>query len=178
MKVERIGIWFSLAVAILVTSAWLGSKLGARVALYRYHSTQRRSVGTLNAPEYTHLESVLDELDAIARLRLTFLISLNDDKSKMPLPEQLEKITAFRGKVNTAEARPVMDMTLALANVVAAIAEERRNNKDRAETDLRSAQALYRSLGWQDCSEETLRNVAQHEIEKWMPDSHKSEFTK
>jgi hypothetical protein len=178
MKVRRIGVWFSLALAILVFSAWLGSKLGARVAVYRYRSAQSRSLGTLSASEHAHLESVLDELQSIAFLRLTFLITLNDDKPKITIPEQLGKIDAFRGKVNTAEAKPVMDMNLALADVVAAIAEERRNNKDRAADDIRSAQALYRSLGWRDYSEETLKVLAQRELEKWIPNSQRSEHAK
>jgi hypothetical protein len=167
----RIGVWVSLALAILVLSALLGSKLGARVALYRYRSAQSRSLGTLSAPEHAHLESLLDELDAIAFLRLTFLISLNDDKQKVPLSEQLVRIDAFERRVNTAEAKPVMEMNLALADVVAALAEERRNNKDRAANDIRSAQALYRSLGWRDYSEETLKVIAHRELERWTHDS-------
>jgi hypothetical protein len=71
-----------------------------------------------------------------------------------------------------------MDMNLALADVVAAIAEERRNNKDRAADDIRSAQALYRSLGWRDYSEETLKVLAQREFEKWIPNSQMSEHAK
>jgi hypothetical protein len=107
-----------------------------------------------------------------------FLMSLNDEKSKMPIPEQLEKIDAFSGRVKTAEAKPVMEMNLALADVVAAIAEERRNNKDLAANDIRSAQALYRSLGWRDYSEETLKVLAQHELEKWRPNWQRSEYAK
>jgi hypothetical protein len=178
VKDRRIGVWISVALAILVLSAWLGSKLGARAAVYRYRSAQSRSLGTLSAPEHAHLESVLDELEAIGYLRLIFLISLNDDKPKVPLPDQLRKIEAFGGKTNTVEAKPVADMNLALADVVAAMAEARRNNKDRATTDIRSAEALYRSLGWRDTSEETLRAFAQHELEKWMPNSQKRENTK
>jgi len=61
----------------------------------------------------------LDELQSIGFLRLTFLITLTDNKPAVPLPEQLGKIDAFRRKVNTAEAKPVMEMNLALADVVA-----------------------------------------------------------
>src|SRR5579864_1493326 len=110
VKNRRIGVWFSLTLAILVLSAWMGSMLGARVAVYRYRSAQSRSLGTLSAPEHAHLESVLDELEAIGILRLTFLASPNDEKLKKSLPEQLENIVAFRKKVNTAEAKPVIDM--------------------------------------------------------------------
>jgi hypothetical protein len=178
MKIGRIGVWFSLALTILVLSAWLGSKLGEKVAVYRYRSAQSQSLGNLSDPERKHLESVLDDLDAIEFLRTTFLFSLNEDKPKMPLPEQLRNIDAFRRKVKTAEAKPIMDMNLALANVVAAIVEERQSNKDRAAVDMASAQALYRSLGWRDCSEATLNAVAQHELQKWLPNPPKSEHAK
>ena len=67
-----------------------------------------------------------------------------------------------------------MEMNLALAELVAAMAEEQRNNKDRAANDMRSAQALYRSLGWRDYSEETLRVIARRELEKWTHNSHGS----
>jgi hypothetical protein len=178
MKAGRIGVWFSLTLAILLLSAWLGSTLGGRVAVYRYRSAQSRSLGTLSAPEHAHLESVLDEMQSIGFLRLTFLITLTDNKPAVPLPEQLGKIDDFRRKVNTAEAKPVMDMNLALADVVAAIAEERRSNKDRAANDLRSAQALYRSLGWRDYSEERLKALAQRELDKWTPNWQRSQNAK
>jgi hypothetical protein len=84
MKVGRIGVWFSLALTILVLSAWLGSKLGEKVAVYRYRSAKSRSLGNLSGPEHEHLESVLDDLDAIEFLRIDFLFSLNEDKPKMP----------------------------------------------------------------------------------------------
>jgi hypothetical protein len=178
VKDRRIGVWFSLTLAILVLSAWLGSKLGAQVAVYRYRSAQSRSLGTLSALEHAHLESVLDELEAIGFLRLTFLFSPNDDKLKKTLPEQLENIDAFRRKVNTAEAKPVIDMNLALADVVAALAEEQNNNKDRAANYMRSAQSLYQSLGWRDYSEGTLRDLAQRELDKWKLDPQSKEHAK
>jgi hypothetical protein len=167
VKDERIGVWFSLALAILLLSAWLGSKLGARVAVYRYRSAQSRSIGTLSGPEHAHLESVLDELETIGFFRINFLISPNDDKLKKTLPEQLGNIDAYRRKVKTAEAKPVIDMNLALADVVAAIAEEQGNNKDRTANYMRSAQSLYQSLGWRDYSEGTLKALAQRELDKW-----------
>jgi len=170
VKDRRIGVWFSLALAILVLSAWLGSKLGARVAVYRYRSAQSRSLGTLSAPEHAHLESVLDELETIGFLQIGFLISPNDDKLKKTLPEQLGKIDAYRRKVKTAEAKPVIDMNLALADVVAAIVEEQSNNKDGAANYMRSAQSLYQSLGWRDYSEETLRDLSQRKLDEWKLD--------
>lgn len=178
MKVGRIGVWFSLALAIFLLSGWLGSTLGARLAVYRYRSAQSRRLGTLNAPEHAHLELVLDELQSIGFLRLTYLITLTDNQPLVPRPEQLGKIDAFRRKVATAEAKPVMEMNLALADVVAAITEERQGNIDRAADDIRSAQALYRSLGWRDYSEESLKALAQRELDEWTPHWQRSQTAK
>ncbi len=78
--------------------------------------------------------------------------------------------------MNTAEAKPVLDMNLALANVVAAIVEEQvSNNKDRETNYMGSAQSLYKSLGWRDYSEDTLRALAQRELDKWKLDSPSKE---
>ena len=148
------------------------------MAVYRYRSAQSRSLGTLSASEHAHLESVLDELWVIGYLRLTFLISLNNDKFKESLPEQIGKIDAFRKKVNTAEAKPVVDMNVALADVVTAIADEQGDNKDRAANYMRSAQSLYQSLGWRDYSEATLRDFAQRELGKWKFDPQSREHAK
>jgi hypothetical protein len=70
MKFGRLGVWFSLALTILVLSALLGRKVGERVAVYRYRSAQNQSLGNLSAPEHAHLELVLDELQAIGIFRL------------------------------------------------------------------------------------------------------------
>jgi hypothetical protein len=178
MKDGRIGVWFSLALAILVLSAWPGSKLGAKLAAYRYHSVQRRSLGTLSAPEHAHLESVLDELDVIGLLRATLLVSVNNDNLKKTLPEQVEKIEDYQKKVKTGEAKPVIDMNLALANVITAIVEEQSNNKERAAIHMRSAQSLFQSLGWRDYSEDTLRALARRELDSWKLDPQRSEHAK
>ena len=177
MKDRRIGVWFSLALTILVLSAWLGSKLGARVAVYRYRSDQTRSLGTLSAAEHAHLESVLDELVAVGYLRLTFLVSANDDKLKKTLPEQVGKIEIFKRKAYTTEAKPVIDMDLAFADLVSAISEE-QGNKEWAANHMKSAQSLFQSLGWRDYSELTLRAVAKRQLDRWKPNSERFENPK
>lgn len=171
MKSGRIGVWFSLALAILVLSALLGGKVGERVAVYRYRSAQNRSLGNLSAPEHAHLESVLDELQAIGMFRLGILVSPNNEKLRPTFPDQLARFESFGKKVTTAEAKPVRDLNLALSDVVAAIVEEQSNNKERAANYMRSAQSLYQSLGWRDYSDNTLRAMAERELDKWKLDS-------
>jgi hypothetical protein len=171
MKFGRIGVWFILALTILVLSALLGGKVGEKVALYRYRSAQNRSLGNLSAPEHAHLELVLDELQAIGIFRADILISPNNEKLRPTFPDQLARFEAFGEKVKTAEAKPVRDLNLALSDVVTAIVEEQSNNKDRAANYMRSAQSLYQTLGWRDYSENTLRAMAQRELDKWKLDS-------
>ena len=47
------------------------------------------------------------------------------------------------------------------------MAEQQNNNEELAKKYTSSAQALFKSLGWQDYSEETLKVVAKRESEKW-----------
>jgi hypothetical protein len=148
---------------------------GGRVSLSL--STEPKS-GTLNADEHAHLESILNDLETIEFFQTSLLISPNDATLKKTLPEQLAKIDAYRRKVSTPEVRPVIDMTLALADVVTAITETQSNNNDRAEQDMRSAQSLYRSLGWQDYSEDTLKALAQRQLDKWKLDPQRKVYGK
>jgi hypothetical protein len=167
VKDRRIGVWFSVALVILAFSAWVGSKVGARAAVYRYRAGQNRSSGNLSASEHAHLALVFDELYAAELLRLQFLVSPNDDKLKKTLPDQVQKMESFRQKINTPEAKPVTDMNLAFGEVVTAIAEERFGHKEQAVKYLKSAKSLLQSLGWQDFSEGTLRTVAERELDLW-----------
>ena len=172
-----LGVWFSVALAICVLSAWSGWKLGAKIAAYRFRSNQAQAVGTLSGQEHAHLESVLNELDAIAFLRLEFIILINDDKLRN-LPATIDKIEDIRLSVHTSEAKPVMDMNLAFADVAAAIADEHAGNKERAASYMKSAQSLYQSLGWQDYSEATLRIVVERELDSWKTKTERSEHSK
>jgi hypothetical protein len=167
MKDRRIGVWASVALVIFVLSAWLGSKLGARVAVSRYRSAQHRGLGSLSAPEHAHLELVLDELQAIGLFRMTLLASTNHEKLRKALPEQVGKFEEFGRHLNTGEAKPVFDMNLAFAKVAAAIVDEQSGNDERAASQMRSAQTLLQSLGWSEYSEGTLRALAQRQLNEW-----------
>ncbi len=69
MKRGPIGVWFSVAIAVLVLSFWLGSMLGSSVAHYWYGHHQQEQ-GTLIGPEQIRVESELAELSAVQTLRL------------------------------------------------------------------------------------------------------------
>jgi len=163
-----IGVWFSVALAILVLGGWVGSKLGARAAVYWYHFEQRK-VGTLNATERAHVESALSELSAVQTLQVFYAaFSAKDEElKKKHLRIHIRELDGLRKKSNTQEITPVIDLNLGLAYVYAAIAAEQDNNQEQAIQYMKSAQALFQSLGWQDYSEDTLRVVARREVDWW-----------
>jgi hypothetical protein len=73
---------------------------------------------------------------------------------------------ALQSRPDAQQIRPVIDLEIALAHVDTAVAEEQDHNPEAATTHMKSAQALFQSLGWQDRSEETLRGVARRELDK------------
>lgn len=165
MKKGPFGVWFSVALGVLVLSLWLGSMLGSSVARYWYgHHQEER--GKLSAPEQVRVESELAELSALQTLRL--LASLppktgnSSDKNLLNAIEGFEKL---RGRSKTPEINPVIDLELGLANVRGAMAERQNNNEEMAKKLMQSAQLLFKSLGWQDYSEETLKVIAEREFE-------------
>jgi hypothetical protein len=168
MKRGPFGVWFSLALAILVLGVWVGWKLGARIAAYSYRSRQQK-IGTLSTTQRRHIESVSSDLSAAQAVQLLYVaVAFHDKKlGKEYLSAQIAGLEARRHQSDAPEIRPVLDLDLGLAYVDAAMAEERDNNKELAAQHMKSAQALFQSLGWQDYSEETLRAVAQREIDRW-----------
>ena len=167
MKKGPIGVWFSVALAILVLGVWVGWKLGARIAVYSYRFRQQK-IGALSATQRAHVESLLSELSAVQTLQLyAAIIHNHKELGKKFLPSEIAGLEALRHRSDAQEIRPVIDLDLGLAYVDAAMAEEQDNNKELATKHMRSAQTLFQSLGWQDCSEETLRAVAKRELDKW-----------
>jgi hypothetical protein len=47
--------------------------------------------------------------------------------------------------------------------------EEQNDEKDLAKQHMEFAKNLFESLGWQDCSDETLAAVARRDQHKWNP---------
>ena len=167
MKRGPIGVWFSVAIAVLVLSFWLGSMLGSSVAHYWYGHHQQEQ-GTLTGPEQIRVESELAELNAVQTLRLYASVASQEGQpGDKNLLNEIEGLENLKRRSNTPEIKPVIDLELGLANVHAAMAEQQNNNEEVAKKYMQSAQVLFKSLGWQDYSEEALRVVAKREFEKW-----------
>jgi hypothetical protein len=167
MKKGPIGVWFSVALVIFVSSAWIGSKAGSRYAQH-WENRQRQKQGTLHGPEWARVDSVLSQLDAVQLLHFLAGISQNDKKlGQKYLLSEIGGLEELRRRPDTQEIRPVVDLYLGLAYVDEAMTEERDNNKPRAIKYMSSAQTLFQSLGWRDYSEETLRSVSRRDLNKW-----------
>lgn len=167
MKKGPIGVWFSVALVILVSSAWVGSKAGSKIAQY-WDSRQRQKQGTLSVPEWAHVESTLSELSAIQTLQL-YAVTTHNNKSlaKKYLFNEIEGLENLKRRSRAVEIGPVIDMYLGLACADSAMAEEQDNNKEVATKYMNSAETLFRSLGWRDYSAKTLRIVARRELDRW-----------
>lgn len=166
MKRGPIGVWFSVALVILVLGAWVGFKAGSKIAQYQ-DTRQRQKQGRFHGTEWAHIESTLSDLSAIQVLHLYAVVTQNDQKlGKKYLLNEIAGLEGLRRR-SGQEIRPVIDLNLGLAYVDAAIAEEQDNNKELATRYMSSAQTLFQSLGWRDSSEETLRMVAGRELDDW-----------
>src|SRR5208282_2687895 len=95
----------------------------------------------------------------------------NDPKIREAiLRADIEHLRDLRGRPELAEIRPVIDLHLGTAYAIAATIEKHDASKGAAVQDMQSAQALCQSLGWQDCSEETLETLAERELARWHPE--------
>jgi len=170
-----IGVWFSVALVILVSGTLVGSKLGSKIAQY-WDSRQRQKQGTLHGPEWAHVESTLSELSAIQTLQLLAVTTHNDKSlAKKYLLNEIEGLENLKRRSGDVEIRPVIDIYLGLAYVDASMAEEQVKNKELATKYMNSAQSLFRSLGWRDYSEEKLKMVARRELDRWNVQSQTSQ---
>ena len=107
-------------------------------------------------------------MSAIQVLQL-FAVATRNDKNvaKKYLLNKIGGLEELKRRSGAVEIGPVIDIYLGLAYVDAAMAEEQDNNKELVTKYMNSAQTLFRSLGWRDYSEETLRIVAKRELDRW-----------
>jgi hypothetical protein len=168
MKKGPIGVWFSVALVILVSSAWVGSKAGSKIAQL-WESHQRQKQGMVRGPNWAHVESTLSELNAIHTLQLyAFATHDNRNAAKKYVLNEIRGLETLKRRSGAGEIGPVIDIYPGLAFVYAAMAEEQDNNKELATKYMNSAQTLFRSLGWRDYSQETLKVVAERELDRWI----------
>jgi len=164
-KQRRIGVWFSLALGILVLSFWPGRIAGARIAIYWYQY-QERELGTLDASQRPHLESALSELETAEQLRVFSEVGGKDQEKWLATIAALNRL---KQTSTTQEAQGVIDMDLGIAYLTAATAEGQNNNKEGAAKYMESARSVFQSLGWQGYSDDALTAAAERELERRNP---------
>ena len=158
-------MWFSVALAILVLSLWAGSLLGSASARYWY-SQHQPGTQILPVPERKQLESELAELTALQILQL-FARATPEEKKQQYTLDEIKTLEELKQSSKEPEIKSVMDLELGLAYLRAAMTEERNKNEQLAKKYMQSAQAIFKSLGWQDYSEEALKAVEKRELAKW-----------
>lgn len=167
MKRGPIGVWFSVALALLILGGWLGYVTGSRVALH-WFLHEREKQGPLHGPDRAHAESALSALTFIQTAQLYAGVTQNDENlGKKYLLREIEGLEKLQRLPDVQEIRPITDFYVGFAYVDAALADEQENNKESAAMHMSSAQALFQSLGWRDYSADALRTVAGRELDKW-----------
>jgi hypothetical protein len=158
-----------VALGILFLSFWPGRILGVRAARYWYQH-QERKLGTLDASQRPHLESVLAELTTVEELRVVSdALSEVDAKSQKRWPRYIRRLNGLKQKSRTQEGRSVIDLELGIAYVMAATVEEQDNNKEVAAQYMESARSVFQSLGWQGYSYDALTSAAKRESDRREP---------
>jgi hypothetical protein len=167
MKRGPIGVWFSVALVIFGLSVWGGFHAGSGLARYRYRRNQQELQKSYS-PERLRLESESIELRSLEYMQV--LVKTTQHNRKVEKEYVLAAIPAVEKHAQEStdgRIRPVIEFNLGLLYLEAAIAEQADGNKDLAEKDMKSAKAIFQSLGWKDYSEETLRAFAQSQLNQW-----------
>jgi hypothetical protein len=156
-----------VALAIFLLSLWMGFPLGSAVARYWYRHNQQAQIKS-GGPERAHLESVLSELNEVQTLQLIAAINANDKEAgKKYLLNDIGALENTERKWGLQEIKPAIDFNLGRAHVYAAIMEEQANDGAQANQHMKTAQALFQSLGWSDYTEEAIKTLAKRELDKW-----------
>jgi hypothetical protein len=160
-------VWFSVALVTLIASGWLGTQLGRRAAAYWLRHTREQQEEKYG-PERVHLDTELDDLFAVDFLRI-FVVDDYGVKTygETPILGAVNDLQRLDHHPEPSDLKPILDLELGLADLRAASVEEQNDKKDSAESYMKSARAIFQSLGWRDTSEENLKNVMKIEFDRF-----------
>ena len=123
------------------------------------------------------LEFELAELSAIqTELLYEVFVLEKSQTSDTNLLDEIGRLENLRRQSKSPEIKSLIDLRSGLAYVRAAMADGENNNEARAKQNMQSAQILFKSLGWLDYSNETLKVVAKREHDKWTHPEMKESF--
>jgi hypothetical protein len=160
-----LGVWFSLALLILIGSAFVGyyAEVGFARAHEYVRSWRTRSAAT---PEQAHLEAVTS---ALYRIQARRLFATYPEKRTEFLQVEVRDLERLRLQPDLQDIRPVAEVELAIAYANLAWVAEGVGNSSEAASYMKLGQDLLRGAGWRDSSEDALRLVAKRERDYWDP---------
>lgn len=166
MSTKRpLGVWFSLALLIVIGSACVGYY--AEVGLARAHEYVRsRKTRSAVTPEQVHFERVTS---ALYRIQVRRLLASFPNKRTEMLQGEVRDLEWIRSQADLQDIRPVAEVELAIAYANLAWVAETAANSSEAGSYMKLGQDLLRGAGWRDSSEDALRLVAKRERDLWNP---------
>jgi len=157
-------VWFSIALVIFGLCAWAGFAVGSKYAGYRYRQ-RHTDIEKSYSPEQARLESDLSQFRSMEFLKfLVRATQTNASVQKEYLHSEIAMLEKQARQPDMERIKNAIELDLGLAYVEKAMAEERDGKNAQARQDTAAAQAIFSSLGWKDCSEETLRIVARKDL--------------
>jgi hypothetical protein len=133
-----------VALGILVLNFWPGRILGVQAARYWYQYQERR-LGTLDASQRPHLESVLAELTTVEELRVVSdALSEVDAKNQKKRWPRSFMGSASETKIYNTGRRSVIDLELGVARHGS---RRRARQQQRRAARMESARSVLQSLG-------------------------------
>lgn len=164
MNKGPIGIWLSVALLIFLLSLWLGYEAGAGIA-HIENPPQLWKMDSLNNVEKQQLEATLSALMTLHNIR--FKPRQDKEKQKSALEFEIDRLKDLKAQPAMQSIKPLIDMHLAMAYIDMSVVQQRGDDQTKAHEYMESGTELLRSLGWRDCSEETLKAAAQTGIYAW-----------
>jgi hypothetical protein len=154
------GVWFSIALVLLIAGSLVGWEAGKRLAV-AWHRHERQRVGTLTSKEREHMDAVSSALSEVMLMRLIVAgAASNPSKRQMLRQSQIEALNRLRQRNDLGDIKPILDLNLAADEVLLG----ETNPDQRAQTQaMQSARELVQSLGWKDSSDSALEKLAKRE---------------
>jgi len=153
------GVWFSIALVLLIAGGALGWIAGKRIEVLSYlHERQRLSA--LSEADQAHTDLIVAALSKVTQMRLLAGPLAKPDLQARTRREQIDNLNLLRQRADLAEIKPILDFNLARAEVLFA---EKAGDPQQAAQSIESARAIIQALGWEDSSDDALHDIAKRE---------------
>ena len=168
---KPIGVWFSVALALMIGGAWAGWKIGIEAAA-RWHLRTRFSGASAGAEERAQFAadtSLLSPIQMTAALR--YALSCSQDARPKVLDGGIKVLRELRDRYAGHKFVDVIALNLGYAYVAESVYREERHERSEAAEAMQSAESIFQSLGWKDVRPETLKSAATYEADPFRTSS-------